>query len=211
MIGTAFQQKPVKPARMVGMSLASQQDHFLPATPVVFPHPAAGRELLLPEERMSCSLWTALRSYCVAAVVFMVGVLLAAWVVVQTKPPVPDPAFEYPYVKAAALRAILNAPGAAHLDAEGGVALCVFSDRSANMRALLREALPEYATTVLAEDCEPKARARHQRPFWLHVGRVSWPNRSYAVVVFATHDQGEIILHKTPEGYALHEMVWPLS
>lgn len=178
---------------------------------MAFPHPAREREFLLPEEKQICSPWMALRGYCLGAAVFVCGVVLAGVLVWQTKPPVPDPKVEYPLVKAAAVRAVLDAHTAPATRSAHATAICVYADRSAAVRQQLRDALPEYAGSALAEDCEREAHAQQKRPLWLHVGRVTWPNRSYAVVVFAMNGRGEIILHKTPAGYALHDFVWPIS
>ena len=192
------------------MALSPNGNAFIPATPMAFPHPASVREILLPEEKQSCSTWVALRGYVLAITVFAMSVVLAGAVIVETKPAMPDPDIDSPRAKNAAIRALLDTTLALTPNSLQDTAICIYGDRDASVREEIREAFPAYASTTLAEDCDLRARANKQTPLWLHIGRVSWPNRSYAVVVFAAHGRGEIILHKVADDYELHKITWPV-
>lgn len=192
------------------MALFSDGDAFIPATPMTFPHPASEREILLPEEKQSCSTWVALRGYAFAITVFAMSVLLAGAVIVETKPAMPDPEIDSPRAKNAAIRALLDTTFARTSESQQNTALCIYGDRDVSVRESMRNAFPAHASTTLAEDCDLRARTNKQTPLWLHVGRVSWPNRSYAVVVFAAHGRGEIILHKVDDGFEVHKITWPV-
>lgn len=183
---------------------------FIPATPMAFPHPAAERDVLLPEEKQSFSTWVALRGYLLAASVFAISVLLAGAVIVETKPAIPDPNIELPRAKIAAVQALLDSKLVGERKGDGDRAFCIYGSRDGKIRENLRAAFPVHAETILAEDCDLRARKNHLRPTWLHIGRVTWPNRSYAVVVFAMHGRGEIILHKGADGYEVHKVTWPV-